>query len=263
LPEAICVTTVTRHRNKLRTGHLIGNRFRIRLVGVVPEAKTNAEAIAAQLNQRGMPNYYGSQRFGRDLSNLGQALQWLERQAESESGARSDDSRRRGKGKSFGKERFMNKLLPSVIQSEIFNRYLSRRRALDLGRLMPGEVVRLDGTGSLFVVEDVATEQPRLDARDVHLTGPIFGPKMRAAIADTEALERDIVQELVQDEHLLSVLGRHAPGTRRDLLVYPEIRVTEDAPGSLLLEFELPAGSYATCLVREFTRRPFEPEMRG
>jgi len=61
------VLGVTRHGNKLKLGHLSGNRFRIRLrrLAVEPgEAVVRAEAILAVLAERGVPNYFGPQRFG-------------------------------------------------------------------------------------------------------------------------------------------------------------------------------------------------------
>src|SRR5690606_32149619 len=92
-------------------------------------------------------------------------------------------SRKRHKGR-----RFENKLLPSVLQSEIFNRYLAARLSQE-APLLAGEVVRLDGTGKSFVVEDPETELPRFQARDLHRTGPMVGPKGIQAAAEARALE--------------------------------------------------------------------------
>jgi tRNA pseudouridine13 synthase len=60
----IRVLSVKRHRNKLRPGHLAGNRFEIRLRGVVPDAPARTEAILRVLLARGLPNAFGPQRFG-------------------------------------------------------------------------------------------------------------------------------------------------------------------------------------------------------
>jgi tRNA(Glu) U13 pseudouridine synthase TruD len=63
-----------------------------------------------------------------------------------------------------------------------------------------------------------------------------------------------VLSELGLGEAALRELGRHAPGTRRDLLVpIDDARVTEEGD-RLVLEFGLPAGSYATGVVRELTR---------
>jgi tRNA pseudouridine13 synthase len=80
------------------------------------------------------------------------------------------------------------------------------------------------------------------------------GPKMRAAAAAALELEMTVLAELGLTEAALHELGRHAPGTRRDLLVpLEEARVSEEGD-RLVLEFGLPAGSYATGVVRELTR---------
>ncbi|HEY3664440.1 MAG TPA: tRNA pseudouridine(13) synthase TruD, partial [Polyangiaceae bacterium] len=77
LPEGISVVEHTRHSNKLRTGHLLGNRFRITLVTADDGALEKAAATAELLRTRGLYNYFGGQRFGRRGDGLGQALVWL------------------------------------------------------------------------------------------------------------------------------------------------------------------------------------------
>ena len=236
------ILSVTRHDNKLRTGHLLSNRFSITLVGVHADAAQRASTIVERLRQDGLPNYFGAQRFGHGGRNLADGLRFLAR------GGRS-------------RNRFEQKLLPSVVQSELFNRYLSARSGLGRTRLIAGEVVRLEGAGAMFRVEDVAQEQPRLDARDLHLTGPMLGPKMRPAAGEALALEQQLCGELGLDEATLGTLGRLAPGTRRDLfapLVDLSVEVaTERGEPALRLAFTLPAGGYATEVIRQLTHAPF------
>ena len=70
------VTGTWAHGNKLRPGHLAGNRFVVRIRGVGAERLDRAEAILAVLARRGVPNYFGTQRFGArgDTAELGEAL---------------------------------------------------------------------------------------------------------------------------------------------------------------------------------------------
>ena len=70
------VLDVTRHKNKLRLGHLAGTRFAIRLREVAPEAEQTVTAVLEQLGSRGVPNYYGAQRFGLrgDTGRVGREL---------------------------------------------------------------------------------------------------------------------------------------------------------------------------------------------
>jgi tRNA pseudouridine13 synthase len=241
LPRGLSVLTFDRHASKIRTGHLAGNRFTIRLVGARPDGLERARAIFADLRERGLPNYFGQQRFGRGGRNLDDALRWL-----------ADGARARGK-----KARFQRKLLPSVVQSEVFNRYLTRRREDGLDGLLEGEVVRLAGNRSVFVVEDPAVEQARLDARDIHPTGPLPGPKMRPASGAALELERAACDDVGLTVELLSTLARHADGTRRDLVIWPEPLEARDERGTLVVEVGLPPGAYATQLLRELLPTPW------
>lgn len=240
LPASVRVLTASRHGNKLRTGHLAGNRFVITLVNVEPGALERARAICDLICRDGLPNYFGPQRFGRGGENLGRALGWLA------AGARARVSR------------FLLKLYPSVVQSEIFNRYLTLRHAEGASRLLQGDVVRLRGSEAVFLVEDADSESERFRLREISLTGPIWGPKMRAASGRVLELEAQAAAEACADARVLETLAKFAPGTRRDLLVFPErLELEQRGPERLELAFTLPSGSYATVLIRELTRRPF------
>jgi len=72
----VTVELVSRHGNKLRAGHLLGNRFHIRIRGVGADRMEQARAILAVLQARGVPNYFGEQRFGArgDTGRLGEML---------------------------------------------------------------------------------------------------------------------------------------------------------------------------------------------
>lgn len=248
----IVVLESSRHKNKLRTGHLNGNRFILTLEGVTAGGLERAEAIAARLRDPGIPNYFGPQRFGRGGSNLDAGLAWLQSMQnraelpEGETGARRGD--RRGP-----RSRFDDKMLPSVVQSEIFNRYVAARLARP-EPLLTGEVVRLDGSSRCFVVENAEKELPRLESGDIHLTGPMIGPKTVQAEALAGELEALIVRDFGLDEGALEQLGKNAPGARRDLFLKPtDLVVRSLTEDSLELTFGLPAGSYATQVLREMT----------
>lgn len=250
LPEAYQVLEVTRHGNKLRIGHLAGNRFRIRLVGLSAGARAAAPLLCQRVSEAGIGNYFGAQRFGLGQRNLQTALQLLAR---------------RRLGPRAGQR---GKFLASVIQSEVFNRYLTLRSELGRERLLAGDVVRLEGSRALFLVEDPERESPRLASRAIHLTGPLVGPKMRAADGQPLQLERAVLASLGLDEAALRELGRSAPGTRRDLVLRPEDltwQFLEAGTGgeekaaaqssAMVVEFSLPAGAYASLVIRALTRQ--------
>jgi tRNA pseudouridine13 synthase len=249
LPAGIELVQVARHSNKLRTGHLRGNRFSLRLVGLDANSFERARLIADRLRESGLYNYFGAQRFGRDGKNLGRAVDWL----------------RQGAPRVGSRTRLLRKLYPSVVQAEVFNRYLTARRGLGMSAVLPGEVVRLDRGRAVFVVQDPTREQPRFLAHEIHLTGPIWGPKMKAASGQLRELELSVAAELGWDERLEEQLASLVDGTRRDLVVWPEnLQLERLDEHRLRLEFMLPAGSYATQLLSEFTRRPLDgPEGRA
>jgi tRNA pseudouridine13 synthase len=261
LPEGLRVVESARHGNKLRTGHLRGNRFRIHVTGAEPGALGRAGAIIERLRERGLPNYFGAQRFGHGGNNVPDALAWLTGEC--------------GRGPRRRVPPFERKLFASVVQSEVFNRYVTARMEEDLSRPLAGEVVRLEGSGAVFAVDDVEKETPRWLARDIHPTGPMVGPKMKPASGRPLELEMAAAGSLGLDDAMSRELGRFADGTRRDLFVpLPDVTVEAGAPAGgeaaaapsagaetategLVLEFFLPSGSYATQLVRELTREPF------
>ncbi|KAA0221115.1 MAG: tRNA pseudouridine(13) synthase TruD [Planctomycetota bacterium] len=72
----IAVLWVNRHGNKLKLGHLRGNRFVIRIRNVAPDAEDRATEILEVLRKRGLPNYFGPQRFGvrGDTWRIGAAI---------------------------------------------------------------------------------------------------------------------------------------------------------------------------------------------
>ncbi len=73
--DGIRILWAKRHQNKIKVGHLAGNRFTIRIRDVQPGCLDRAEAIVARLVEKGMLNYFGPQRFGMRGTNslVGQA----------------------------------------------------------------------------------------------------------------------------------------------------------------------------------------------
>jgi tRNA pseudouridine13 synthase len=238
LEPAFSLLEVTRHNNKLRLGHLDRNRFCIRLVELAPGAVASIGAFVARFEAQGITNFFGAQRFGRNNDNLRGALLAL------------------GRGRLGPRAGTRGKFMASVIQSEVFNRYAMARVELGRERLLAGDVVRFSDGRAMFTVEDAAREQPRLERGELRLTGPMVGPKMKAGAGVPLELERDALASLGLDARSLSALGRWAPGTRRDLMLWPsQLSVEPAGEGSVSLAFELPAGAYASLVVRTLTRQ--------
>lgn len=227
------ILSLNRHGNKIRTGHVAGNRFRILLTGVSADALPAARAIAEALQRSGVPNFYGPQRFGEQMHNLARAFQLAERG-------------RPARGK---KEAFM----VSVLQSALFNRWLCQRMARGaLHSILPGDVVQKTDTGGMFVVSDLADAASRFENRAVVYTGPIYGPKMKNATDQAGDDEAQILSEAALDIQTFKRL--RAPGSRRKALLFiDDLTIQHDELG-LWFAFTLPQGAYATVVMREFMR---------
>jgi tRNA pseudouridine13 synthase len=236
----IKVLSAARHGNKLKTGHLRGNRFILTIRGLaVPEdeAVRRAEAIFGALSRPpGVPNWYGEQRFAPGNVERGRAL------------VRGEPCR--PAPRDLREKRF----LVSAFQSALFNQYLEKRMKDGLyAKVITGDILRKVETGGIFATADPAVDQPRLDAGEIAPTGPMFGHDMRAPAAGTDAAGREeavLAGEGLQPSDFLRV-SRIAEGTRRPIgisLGEPRVRAAGDA---IEICFNLPAGSYATVVASE------------
>lgn len=228
----VTILRSARHRNKLKSGHLRGNRFTlvVRDVNDLEAAKASLE----QLKTFGIPNFFGDQRFGRDGENAAKGKAILI------AGGRHRD-------------RFERKLFLSAYQSLLFNDVLAQRiRAGTFAKALVGDVLKKHETNGEFVCADAGVDQPRVDSFEVSPTGPIFGPSMRSA----EGVPGEIEAAALAAENVTVATfdagGRETEGTRR-LFRVPLVGLEVEAlpERALRLKFDLPAGAYATVLLRE------------
>jgi tRNA pseudouridine13 synthase len=239
--DGITVLEVSRHRNKLKTGHLYGNRFDLRVRGCVEGALAIAQRVAERIALEGAPNYYGAQRFGRDGKNVERGVRWL----------KGEDAPPR--------DGFERKMFASSVQSWLFNQYLSERVTDGLLALyVEGDLAVRHPSDRVFAI----TEEEALStyaSRACSATGPMFGPEMRWPEGAARAREeRVLAASGLGIEHFARARGL-AEGTRRATRVCPaSIEVSEEEPSVLRFRFELPAGAYATAVLREFRKSDAE-----
>ncbi len=234
--DGIRVLRVGRHGNKLKPGHLHGNRFRILLRGAEAGAAERLPPLLERLRRDGLANFYGPQRFGRDGETVQLGLDLLRG---TRAGVRSP---------------FLRKLALSAAQSALFNHCLACRLADGLHRrVLPGDVLAKWPFGGLFVAEDPQREQARLDAREVVPAGPIFGRKMFHSAGEAARREALVLADAGLSPEAFHGFGKLCSGTRRHNLVYVEDLAAAEEPEGVRLTFALPAGSYATVLLREIT----------
>jgi tRNA pseudouridine13 synthase len=221
-----------RHGNKLRVGHLRGNRFRIRIRDA--ERPDAAVPVMRQLVALGLPNAFGEQRFARaDAIVRGLALI-------------------RGQRLPKRPSAFERKFYVSAYQALLFNRMLEARlRAGALRKALTGDLMRKTDSGGLFLCQEPEVDQPRVEQGEVGPTGPIFGWKMQRPGGEVDAAEQALLtaEGLTLDSFRL--LRSIAEGTRRPYSV-PVSDARWSIDGSTVeLSFTLPAGSYATVLLDE------------
>ncbi|ADV46478.1 tRNA pseudouridine(13) synthase TruD [Nitratifractor salsuginis] len=251
-----------RTRHPLKTGALLGNRFRIFLDRIDEKEAARLLDEARKMEEFGLPNYFGYQRFGED------GLAWEQGRAIAHSGKRLKGSRER--------------LLVAAWQSRLFNQWLSRRVAasrlirersirdashklqwpLELVealkkqpqffKLFGGDLLRDRKTQKLFSCKDpLASSRPFKEKR-VTVTGLLPGAKVWRARQDARHLEAPY-----DDEELTAL-----PGDRRDAWIWPgDVGGEYDKKRrGLWLEFTLPPGAYATTLLEELAQHPLAPE---
>jgi tRNA pseudouridine13 synthase len=237
--EGLRVLEASRHGNKLRTGHVRANRFALAVRG---GRLGEARACAAALAERGLPNFFGPQRFGADGRNavVGRAILRGERTPEAGRAAR---------------DRFLRRLSISAWQSSLFNRWLAERIADGLfATALAGDVLKKLESGGTFVCEDPAADGPRVARFEVSPAGPMFGHRLRpVSTGEPHAREERL---LAADGMTLADLARgrdEAEGTWRAARL-PVAVALEEIEGGYRAAFELPRGSYATIVMRELMK---------
>ena len=228
--QSLRVLEQARHSRKLPRGALAGNRF----VLVLREVEGDEASIESRLQAmaaRGVPNYFGSQRFGH--GNL-------------------DKARRMFGGMRVRREE--RALLLSAARSELFNRVLAARVAGgSWERGLEGEAWMLDGSRSVFGPEPWSEVlAARLAAFDIHPSAPLWG---RGALRSADAAQALELAALDDADSAGLRAGLEAAGLkqeRRATRLRPEGLAWEwIGAGALRLEFTLPAGTYATSVLAE------------
>lgn len=315
--ERIGVLWVDLHRNKLRRGHLLGNRFSVWIRETEARRVHDAHRILKFLEARGMPNFYGHQRFGTrrrnqllgrlylrrefgplldmllgpdpDMPDLNRAsreayasgdyasaLAMMPAAQTSEIAALRALARGRAPADAVQAVSQMQRVFwVAAWQSAIFNRVLARRLAECSQGSEPGEMLTTLRAGdiafkhennAMFRVDEATAADPetaeRVRRREISPTGPMFGVKTMLCDGESGRVEREEFERegVSMDtlERAMKSLGDSVAGTRRPLrtlVTDPEIEGGVDQHGHFIrCAFDLPAGSFATMLVRELLK---------
>jgi tRNA pseudouridine13 synthase len=248
------------HNNKIKTGHLKGNRFFIRFKKVNPIAAKKISGVLQNIKKHGMPNYFGYQRFGEQGDNYKRGKDILD-------------------GKVKEKNVKLKRLLINSYQSHLFNLWLSRRIEISTlisnfsanevsdmlnmpldtikklqkqehpFKLLRGDLMMHYPYGKVFTSED-EIDIERFNKRDISITGMLAGNRVKHAVDDAHIVEKEYSENLNID------------GARRYAWVFPEDLEWEykEEDAWLELHFTLPKGSYATVLVEEIAKRDIKDD---
>jgi tRNA pseudouridine13 synthase len=232
--EGYEVLSAVEHQRKLPRGVLAGNRFDIVVRGFDVEAGALTDRLE-RIASQGVPNYFGPQRFGRDAGNLAAVLR-----AAGAGGRLPRD--RRGGDSGF---------VLSAARSLVFNAILAERVAAGTwNRLVAGDVANLDGRGSVFQVESIDDDLASRCARgEIHPTAPMMGEGETLAAGAVAQLEQAVQQRF--PEVLALVRAQRMASERRALRIMVRDLAHEYADSCWRLRFSLPAGAFATVVLRE------------
>ena len=233
--ENIEVLDSLRHNRKLRRGSLRGNQFTLIVRNVTGNASDLEQRIKI-IQQHGVPNYFGDQRFGIDGQNLEKAKTMF--------------------GGKREKDRFKRSIYLSASRSAMFNDVLSQRVAMDKWASgIPGDVMLLDNSHSYFLATEIDDEiNRRLNEHDIHPSGPLWGRGDLLSKLEVEEMESQLSEKF----NLFNIGLKNArlDQDRRSLrLSVNNLQwAFSSSEKNLELSFFLPAGGYATSVLREIIK---------
>ncbi len=233
--EELEVISIERHINKLKTGHLIGNRFTIKVKNTCDNAYTNALKIKEIILKTGIPNYYGPQRFGSKLDNWQKGKDIL-------IGERKE------------KKHWLKKLYLSSLQSYIFNLWLKERIDSKIFcELKEHDLLMSKAGGRTFEFDLEKEHAQEFESGEISYTGPMLGHKLKWPNNAMKESELSLLNGLDLNFELFK--NKFLMGTRRIAVLHlSEINITNNDDGTIMFSFSLPAGSYATSVLREFMK---------
>ncbi|UYM16123.1 tRNA pseudouridine(13) synthase TruD [Endozoicomonas euniceicola] len=240
--DNIRILQVSRHRRKLKTGALKGNRFIITLRNVDAD-REQLETLLDNVAVKGVPSYFGEQRFGRRGENLERAIKMFA-----------------GEFRAHKNKRAM---YLSAARSWLFNRIVSERvNQNNWLNYITGDVPGFQDSGSLILRDHNDELMARIHRGEVVLTAPLWGEGELLSDSECKALE---VAALEPYAVLKSGLedARMKQERRAIRLIPGQMQWEWQDDLTLQLSFMLPKGCFATSVLRELLlceeRDRFEP----
>ncbi|RVU41642.1 tRNA pseudouridine(13) synthase TruD [Rheinheimera riviphila] len=229
--EGVRILQTVRHQRRLKLGSIKQNHFQLKLRNVSDQAELEAKL---QQIQQGVPNYYGEQRFGHFGGNLQLAARLF-------AGESIPDRQLRGLALSASRSMLFNQQVSARVREQLFL------------TLLPGAVVQLDGSGSVFSVPELTDEiSQRLQEQDLHPTAIL--PGIGKVLETGAALDWQL-QQLAPYQHWVQALCDLNVNTeRRSCRLVPKALSYQWQDDTLALQFALPTGCFATSVLRELVK---------
>ncbi|STX52443.1 hydrogenase [Legionella busanensis] len=227
------VIETARHIKKLKPGFLTGNHFKIRLKNLTEQAQFTHRI--EQIKITGVPNYFGEQRFGRDAGNLFKAKDILVENRKV-------------------KDRFLRGMYCSAARSWLYNLILSKRVARGNWNVpIKGDVMQLSGSKSIFTLENVEeTILQRIKDKDLSPASPLPGKNKNKVADEASSFINEIYQEW--QPWLTGLIQQGLEEAWRANILHPQNLQYQILDNIAELSFTLPAGSYATTVLRELVQ---------
>lgn len=235
LDASIEIIKQIRHDKKLRRGVHQANNFVIR-INTLDADRDDFDARLQIIKEKGVPNYFGPQRFGYGGQNLLHGERIL-------------------KGTERCRSRHKKGLYFSAVRSLLFNHVLSKRvKDASWDQYKVGDVLMLDGSHSVFVARG---DEPGLDERvmcqSLHPTGPLWGEKGLRPESESGIFEQQSLAALAE---VCTALEKNGLAYQRRSL---RLKVSDLSwkhldRQAVELSFSLPAGCFATVVLREIVK---------
>lgn len=236
LSDGIEVLATAPHSRKLRRGQHSANRFEIVLRSAsTPLSFAEISRRFEHACEKGVPNYFGPQRFGRDGENIHNGLAML-------------------RGEFRPRQAHVKGILLSALRSFLFNEILAERVLKQLwNQPLPGDVLFAAGGGVVDIDQQAQDQQSlieRCSAFEIHPSGVLPGPGNTGVSDQAAELESEV---LARHSEIATILTDKGPrADRRSLRLCPEsVAVKLNSDDSICLQFDLAVGSFATSLLRE------------
>lgn len=226
------------HHKKLHRGTHKSNHFTITLNQVIGNTALIDEQLSI-IKEKGVPNYFGHQRFGINQNNIEQSQHFFEKQLRSNAPY-----------KPHKKDMERHSLYISTAKSLIFNRILSKRVLLNnWDTPIKGDVFNLDGTGSIFTADIDDTLDERLKTGDVHIASILFGGGKRHSSDEALNIENAVLACADLTTFWQGLLKIGSQLSHRPLRMIPKQLTWHWQNDTLTLSFYLPSGAFATSLL--------------